>query len=825
MATPFDPNKIEVYNPNTGTIGYSNNSSPVNPVGRLINLVDKDGNAAGSIEESEIPKALKQGYHVETTQEKKLNDYLDENKGLAGDLKAGAYSAANELSFGSLDPAMKGLASEETIARIKGLQRTHQLASGIGTGAGLLGSFAVGGPLLKGAATAGRLAEGAVLGTRAAEAGLGLKSLASAARLGTEGAILAAPQALSEATFGDPSEAAEHLLFGLGAGAALGAVAPVIKGSGKTIINGLGKPFGYQMTDAGLAGDLRNMSENQAVRALFNSSNKQLMGEINQLEKEGIKVGREIIDNKLLPSINEDIHSVAARTKAYQEATGQEISKVVDLVRDAKVINRENLVTKLDDILEKKYGNSASFTSEYNSGKKYLNDLDSQLKKFDGSDALEQTYQDEINRLATLSDPVQREAQTKVINGLRDQLLLENKNITVGKLWKESSELGNKAFKSGKARLGDPDEISELLNDFRREIRDVVKTEGSKLAKDQGVPNWLEQFNTANQKYRAASVINKVAENSANSASNRNFSLTDNIWGSAIAGGNIASAISNPLGVLAGVGGGIGSKFLRENGNTILSKYGNNIALFLNDMAQKEATAQLGRIPKKLKTLTSNAASSAGVQESGNAIARFLGTKNSDPVKSYQDLASRLQAANADNEYAKTLDNGTPGIAAAYRQVNNNVVSYLNNNIPKNPNEGQPYATKWQPSKSQIKDLNDKIAVISNPYVVLDKLQNGTLNKNHMDALKSIYPKVYNKVVQQVHDYGMTNAKMPYAKKIRLSLLTGSALDPSIKNIPQYQAIYQPEQSNSKPVGNNKLQDLPDVKLTNNQRIIEGTKA
>ena len=90
--------------------------------------------------------------------------------------------------------------------------------------------------------------------------------------------------------------------------------------------------------------------------------------------------------------------------------------------------------------------------------------------------------------------------------------------------------------------------------------------------------------------------------------------------------------------------------------------------------------------------------------------------------------------------------------------------------MPQDPNAGKPFSQPYKPSKQQIKTLNDKLEVINNPFIVMDKLGKGNLNQNHMEALKTIYPKIYNNVVNKINEYGMSKPDMPYKQKLRLSI-------------------------------------------------------
>jgi hypothetical protein len=67
--------------------GLAGAPAPAGPVAK-VNVVDPDGNTF-SLPENELERALAEGYRVEKPEEKAVREYVDENKGISGDLKVG----------------------------------------------------------------------------------------------------------------------------------------------------------------------------------------------------------------------------------------------------------------------------------------------------------------------------------------------------------------------------------------------------------------------------------------------------------------------------------------------------------------------------------------------------------------------------------------------------------------------------------------------------------------------------------------------------------------------------------------------------------------
>jgi hypothetical protein len=95
-----------------GTPAPGLGSDPGGAVGAKVNVVDPDGNTF-SLPENELARATAEGYRVEKPEEKAVREYVDENKGISGDLKVG----------------LKSLASEGYVRHPRGDRRAHGLGA------------------------------------------------------------------------------------------------------------------------------------------------------------------------------------------------------------------------------------------------------------------------------------------------------------------------------------------------------------------------------------------------------------------------------------------------------------------------------------------------------------------------------------------------------------------------------------------------------------------------------------------------------------------------------------------------------------------------
>lgn len=392
----------------------------------------------------------------------------------------------------------------------------------------------------------------------------------------------------------------------------------------------------------------------------------------------------------------------------------------------------------------------------------------------------------------------------------------EGPGISLGQLWKQRKAIDQKIFEEKRAVYGNPSPLHEEFLKIRKVIDQVIKERGDKAMAGE----FSGPLKELNKKFRFAAAVNDVVDKSAVSEyKRRNFSLSDYLVGG-------FGGMMHP----AGLALGFGNKFMRENGNALIAKFGNKISLFLANRAAQEAAAEVNKIPNILKDISlgeriiPRLASEAG--DIKNSLSHLLGKEYKNDAKAIEHINYILTQNNMPNQIDGLLNRGAPNISLAYSNKRQGVKDYLFSKIPRNPLAPGPFQTPWQPSKKQIRDFKDIVSIVNNPYSVIDRLKDGSLNNNHIDALKTNYPGVYNQVVNKIKEYGTIHPKMPYQKKIKLSLLLGEPLDNSLINVASLQQTYQSEapsnqtgQNESKPMAANKLKDLPGSEPTKQQRI------
>ena len=749
-----------------------------------INVVGPDG-AKASVPGPDLALAVQRGYRLETDHERGLYDYLQQNEGLAGAAKVTMAKALSELAFGVPEIAYEHTATPAEREQWEALKSEHPLASGVGSAVGFAGSTLVGAPLFKAATAAGKAAEGAVLVGR--EAGLGARIAANVARVGTEGAVISAPQVITEAALGDPKAAAEHLAWGLGGGAVLGAAGTLASSALKPLGKLAAGAVEHLGVDMHATDPLKGLAEGQAFRSLMHSQDERTI-KLAQSVGGPKAVGRYVLDENLLRVPNESFEKYSTRIGERKQQVGEQIGaayRELDAA-GARGPSAEELADR--------------FQAEV------IDPLKLKATKANEVARLEQFKGDFLQ-----SSRLQREARMDS---------LESPGQSLYDLWETRKDLASRIYQDRKALPGAiANPVDRELDRFRVMLDDAV--EGS------APPAFKGKIDELNRHYRNLSTIDQIVDKSVlREAKNRNFSLSDMLTGhgAGVAMHSMGGALlGGPVGAVAGLGAALGHHYIRENGNSIVAKYANQLGTYFAHQAVQQGEKELGAIPRLLGRLPS---SEMAVE---NGFHLFLGGESSkDDRKNFGRVAERLNSVAADPSRAQqhvqavadVIGKGAPGVAQAYAHAEMQRAAWLQSQLPKPPPPA-PFqaATKWEPTQRQMHEFAAKVAVAMDPRVVLRETARGTLTPAHVQAAKAMWPATYDQMVTATKTWGMTAAakKLPYQRKVLLSLMIGEPVAPGMAGVAQLQnnfATGAPAAPAAKPLGK-----IPGSEYTLQQRI------
>ena len=146
------------------------------------------------------------------------------------------------------------------------------------------------------------------------------------------------------------------------------------------------------------------------------------------------------------------------------------------------------------------------------------------------------------------------------------------------------------------------------------------------------------------------------------------------------------------------------------------------------------------------------------------------------------------------NQATAALHQVAPGIAAQVSTTSVAAISFLNSKLPKKPDTGI-FNQEWKPSTAELSKFARYMSVINRPLSVLEDLKTGSLTQEHMEALKTVYPKLYDQMSRTLMDK-LTSYKgtLPYAKRLSIQMFLQQPLEPSTRSIPAMQQQFAPQQ-------------------------------
>lgn len=309
-----------------------------------------------------------------------------------------------------------------------------------------------------------------------------------------------------------------------------------------------------------------------------------------------------------------------------------------------------------------------------------------------------------------------------------------------------------------------------------------------------------------------------------------------------VALGGVFGALLGTPGAAAGAGAGAamdvyGGQLLKN----AIDKSDNFRGLLLAQTKLKDAAQKIDLIPDIVKRMADKLPASPSTL-SLNAITKFTAPKQEETKKpqaidvrhqNMQQLRNNIIQFTSNPEKASSQigqlsslvsSQGAPKIGDAFNQKLTNAVTYLQNIVPKERIPPNPLAPKidYKPSDSEIRQFERKLSVVQDPFSVLKDLENGTLTKDHVEALTTVYPKLYSSMQDSVFKAAANGelAALPYNKRIKLSMFMGSPMDTSLQpqNILKFQQSYG-QQDHSIDPANKKQVNIADSMQSDVQKL------
>lgn len=613
-----------------------------------------------------------------------------------------------------------------------------------------------------------KLAQGAKAGLLARlapeGASLGRQILARGLAGGLEGAIITAPQTIAQLAIDDnPQGAAESIGLGVGIGMFLGA-------GGKILSTAIEK------------GAEKGTALLKPIAAT------------NILEQSGIK-------GEALSKVPEEVQQSFVQTLLDKGLTGK--SKTEDVVKTIQeVAQGEKLIPtlqKLDKIAEPLAAGQIAAK---------LNDVGAELIKLD-------------TKLTTTVETL-NEKLTKFTD--------QSGNISLENLQKYLSEVGSEI---NWKKLDDPNNLArsqiwKVGVDELMQAADKAIAEGEPDAKL--AATWANDKSVSQISQQIYDGLLKEPQETLNPIIKGLTKILPNKLTGLVAGGAIGGAAS--LGLGHGVGALIGSKIgefaesklqpLVEKGETgLIERYANSDTKLGNWLVRNKTSGAIGSYLAldSIKVMAHNLGQIPPfIKGIGNVAEKtpsmFIGHK--DPIKII--LGSEANGLSKQQQFQRLSDraaemSSSPTRAQQIFQMqiapilkdHPELASQLNSDYEKkiqainkilnenNKKEPQAFAKNkpYQPTPAQMKEIENQLKVVVNPYALLDGLKNGQISSKQVQIVQQLNPAILQKMREEIAKEAYSGkTTLNQQQRISASILMGSPMDPSLKNGQALQATY-----------------------------------
>lgn len=629
------------------------------------------------------------------------------------------------------------------------------------------------------------------------------KALAKGAGAAAEGALVNTGQQLSEDSIGNTETNGEKLLASLGHGALLGLGA----GVGLTAAGELGRAvLGKAMPK------LSGMAEEQAVRAI--DPRKQFVKELEKMPGGTKAAGRRLLDDGVIGA-GDRMEDIAPKISEARKAAGEKLGTILDTADEHGLegVSLKNIQQAVEtDLLP-----NLSKLKKTNAGAiKKVQDMLSDLEGFAGVPS----------------------AEVAAEQGMDRALLVDHAKLTFRQAQDFRSQLDD-VIRWNSNPMGPVNEGTEAMKKLRGIIEGEVESGVAKTAKALG-SEFADSYKEAKLAYRQYAVMDKAATDAlAAQGANRILSPTDYITGAAAFAHHTGKgAVGALLGAGAGeaeggdtgsvIGGAVSGAVAAMAHHAIRTR-GNATAAFLLDKVS--ALRGVERAAQSIDTQIDRGISGI-VREEGRVPVRtkfpIEGEAGEHP---YRTSVRRVlqEAGNAEahsekvSSAASAIEPHAPKTSNAFQRAALRGTMYLAQQVPKS--QPEPSVTPQFDSKvdrvsdAEKADYMRKVTAVHDPMSVLADMSQGKATKSQVDALKAVYPSLYQEVVQRTQDK-LASLKKPldYGQKLQIGLLLGVPADETMKPdfVKAMQQSYAPPQGQAAPAGKHHKQE-------HTQRALKGT--
>lgn len=269
----------------------------------------------------------------------------------------------------------------------------------------------------------------------------------------------------------------------------------------------------------------------------------------------------------------------------------------------------------------------------------------------------------------------------------------------------------------------------------------------------------------------------------------------------AAAGGVTGGVVGGIPGAVAGaalnaIGGAVATRVLKTRGPQATAR-------FLDAMARRQTARQMaGAVDDKVVQAVKRILSRDAVKHAPPLSATILATTSysrdgkageGDKATAFANRAKELAALNADptgfveeltqrlQPFGEVAPEAIPAIVSQQQRK----VAFLHMKAPKDPAPSAAInqaVRDWRPPDWEIAKFERYMAAAEDPLSVLDDLAAGIMTPEGPETLQMVYPELFAQVQQEFVEQGAElQENLPYSKRVQLSLLLDTPLDPSLQ--------------------------------------------
>lgn len=136
-------------------------------------------------------------------------------------------------------------------------------------------------------------------------------------------------------------------------------------------------------------------------------------------------------------------------------------------------------------------------------------------------------------------------------------------------------------------------------------------------------------------------------------------------------------------------------------------------------------------------------------------------------------MQNKLEAA------TENLTKVAPQTAQALQSSMMTALNFLGTKIPRAPT-ALPLQAEFVPSKTDISSFNRYYEAVNKPLNILNEMKLGKVSKESIETLNAVHPEMRDAIKKEIFDrLTETKGKLPYQKKLMLSAVLGTDMEPS----------------------------------------------